>query len=261
MRRGLSLAEVLISVSLMSFILISFFMIFSGINTESRIVETWSDIVSNTSSALDKIKASYLGAEYIFTRRQVSELLSRFNQLNIFNDTKFAEPIDNIDEFRNLTFPNDNVGNAICFLSFEGLAVFSGSNTRVIIPRYRINIIHLRSSDRTFLSWPNTGIIDLVLSQSQFIYSNETLPEQVNDPQLLQSLGGLIFLDKRRTDDISEFFRVLSGGSFQEYQGPINFPIRSSLLKNESYYGIRYSIAYNNNVMRDISSMNIRIPA
>lgn len=260
MRKGLSLLEVLISTSLMSFILIAFLIIFSGINKESRVAETWSDIISNTSFALDQIKISYLGLEYIFRRNQINELLPRLDRVQLFSDTISPEPIENVDEFRNLTFPNNNVGNAIAFLSFEGTTTVRRSDaTRLIIPRYRINIIHLRASTKSFLSWPNIRMIDLVLSQSQFIYSNETLITPITDSTLRRQLQNLIFFDKKEVNDMQRFFKIIDGnGNFINYNGRVNFFTRKVLLKNESYQGIRYSIAYNSSIMGGI---NIRVPA
>lgn len=256
--KGLTLIEVLMTSSLSILILSLFLMIFIGINNESKLAETWSDIVSNSSIVIDEIKSEYLTIEYLFDRQQITELLPRFQNITLLNGTVFTNPVDNIQDFKDITFPNPSVGNAIAFISFEGVAIVEG----VALPKYTIKLINLQQSPMSLLSLPNLRILDIVISQSQFIYSRENIEPPISNQNLKNKISNYIFFDKDRINDINNFFVFYNSAlnSFDRYTGTINFPRQKILLKKESYQSIRYSISYNNQILGNVLT-NYRVPA
>lgn len=259
-KNGLSLVETLITSSLLIMILAMFLMLFRGLNNESRIAEAYSDIVTNTSRAADNIKASYLTLEYIFPKSSIDQIINRFQGLNMFNGTSFPNIMSNIENFNQLNFPNNNVGNAIAFMSFEGITVMQNNNTPIAIPKYKIKIIHLQQTTLFFRSLQNRNTLNLSLSETQFLYSLENLKNITIDQQLSQRINNYIFFDKEEVNNMDRFFKKLNNNGFIDYTGPIPIESVKFLLKNESYQGIVYSIAYNRNVFDNIN-VPVRISA
>jgi prepilin-type N-terminal cleavage/methylation domain-containing protein len=254
--KGLTLTEVLITMLVSLIILSIFYMLFKGINLEARYAETWSDINNILNQVNSRIKQEIISCDYMFDRTEANNILSRLVGLNNFlSNSNFPVINNTVSDFNQLVFPNSNVGNRLMFLSFEGYITLSNSggnpNNDIAIPKYRIVIIYLSPSNRTFKGY-NLNLINPVISKSQYIYSNETLKSVITiSNNLRNQIQNYIFIDKDNVLNINNFFVKYNSSlnpPWQVYNGNINIVSNEIIMKSFSYNNIFYSIAYNRNI-------------